>query len=411
METRYKIGHIVAWATIAITCAVGIYFLCASLFSDGLEWRVVALAMLGFAAGPFTAEIRLRGTESSVTIPFSHAVTFAGAPALGPIGSAIPAAFCGISRLIAETRGSRPVYQSLLAVLKPSAMSASAGYVYYLAGGNVFKPYSVDSTIPLIASAVTYVTFGVLLAGATWQVGSAEHEQRMSARRLFAAWGLALFGGYVLAVLYATAPPYILISAAFGAMVAGYAVTREKANKTKEVAIGVVEEEKAEESDEIIEPLFVDPDTGIANQRYLSIFLQREIGRAARSGKGFTLAVFDVDSAQVEREDALRELALRLKSHLRSYDLVAFHISGRPIVVLPEISREESPAIAKRLHAQVTEDPNSDLKITASVGIAFFPGDGDGEIDLINAAHHALNQGRYSGQNSVHVNRKLAEAS
>lgn len=164
--------------------------------------------------------------------------------------------------------------------------------------------------------------------------------------------------------------------------------------------------------------IYVDQATGMASRRYLTMFLQREINRCRRTQAPIALAIFDVDAYQkLEKRaganalnTALADIGARLKSALREYDLVARYSPGRLALVLPETDTRGAQEVVQRLHALATSVRLNGAPLSVTVGISGFPEHGETPDELINSAHHALNQGRSNAANAVYVLDALRKA-
>lgn len=165
--------------------------------------------------------------------------------------------------------------------------------------------------------------------------------------------------------------------------------------------------------------VYVDQATGLASRRYLTMFLQREINRCRRTRAPIAVAVFDIDAHQklVQRagpnalNTALADIGARLKSALREYDLVARYSDGRLALVLPETDGRGAHEVVERLHGLATSVRLNGAALSVTVGIAGFPEHGETPDELINSAHHALNQGRSTAANTIYTLDALKKAS
>ena len=397
-----------------IACAVfgaGILFVGGDISSPGLEWRLLAMAGLAFVLSPYTAELRGRGSGRSIPLAPWHSALFAGAITLGPLGAALPAAFHGCARIIFGPNGTKPLSHVLYALAKPATACSLASLAYILSGGNALRPQAVDSFVPVLVAGAVYVGASMALTvTAREQAGEAAQEPRAAV--LLAAWMLTLLGGYTLAVLYAVAPTYILICLCAAAGVAGYALRESRAQNDR--VAHTPDADKADRNQPDETNVFVDALTGLANERYLEMFLTGELSRASRVSKSLSIAVFDIDGSKKLAEGAALEetviaLGARLKNEVREYDLVARHSPHRLLVALPDTSSEEAYEVVIRLHGSVTAQPINGRPVSASVGIATFPEHGVTPQELINASHRVLNHGRFMGPNCVHVSHRLEQ--
>jgi diguanylate cyclase (GGDEF)-like protein len=237
-----------------------------------------------------------------------------------------------------------------------------------------------------------------------------------------AGWSLCIFSGYALAVLYAIAPSYVLLALVVPAVLAAGALLTSSKQQPQPQEMAR-EEQKPDPQPEKKTPkttgsAFVDPITGLANRRYLDMFLKNELSRSERAERPLSVAVFDLDefnSAPNKKDEAAREALVamgeKLKSEVRDYDLIASYSATRLVTVFPEASAQEAEEIASRLHESVIGVKLQDKPLSVSVGISTFPEHGSTPEDLINASHRALNQGRFLGPNRVHSFRELQKAS
>lgn len=393
-------------------CCAGLVFICVALTDPELEWRLLALVALAFALSPVSAELRSRSKPASITIPFVHSVMFAGAIALGPACAALPGAFAGTAKLFFDPTERRPVSQVLYAVLKPAAVCSGAAFVYVAMGGDAALPHRTDSFVPMLLAAAAYVSLSAVFVGLADCAHPSSGTERPRGSVLAVSWALCLAAGYPLAVVYAFAPGWVLLVPAAAAALAHAAF--------KDAPAEIEERESADLCPtDSSEGEFVDPATGLANRRYLMMFVSREISRAQRSRRPISLAIFDLDESKslLERhgpeslDDLLALMANCMRSGLRDYDLVARYSNGRLIVALPEAPSETAFEIAGRLHesAASVEIDGKPLEIT--VGIATFPEHASTAEELVNSAHHALNRGRFTGANRVHSLHELRKAS
>ncbi len=174
-----------------------------------------------------------------------------------------------------------------------------------------------------------------------------------------------------------------------------------------------------EPSDDNQSGIYVDQATGMASRRYLTMFLQREINRSRRARSPIAVAVFDVDAYQKLEQragvnavnTALADIGARLKSALREYDLIARYAPGRLALVLPETDARSAHEVIERLHALATSVWLDGAPLSVTVGISSFPEHGETPDELINSAHHALNQGRSAAANTVYTLDALKKAS
>ncbi len=163
--------------------------------------------------------------------------------------------------------------------------------------------------------------------------------------------------------------------------------------------------------DRSLELAVTDPLTGLRNRRYVV----RHLEGVLRGGPAAVL-MLDVDRFKTINDThghaagdiALREVAERLKSHLRAADVVARYGGEEFMVVLAGAPAEYASAVAERLLATLGQDPISIgtalLRITASIGLAVTP-QGTSAAVATEAADLALYRAKAGGRNRVETTR------
>lgn len=390
--------------------SIGLAIAVRLIIASGFEWRLPAMAVLAFGLSTFKIEINSRDDSRSLSVPLWHSVLFAGAVTLGWPGAVLPGAFFGAARLMFGEREPKHFTYYLYAILKPAIACVLAALTYTATGGDILRPQAVDAIFPILAAGVVYAACFMILKDESIK---AEGNRRRS----IIAWSLSLLAGYCLAVINSAAPAYVLLVPLLAVGMVRFALWEP------EKRVEVVEEnqppvETSEPARVQEDNPFVDPGTGLANEKYLDMFLKREISRAERNGGSISAAVFDLDNTKKLTEsfgkgfidEALAVIGMRLKNSLRDYDLVVRHSPRRVLVVLPETGAEEAYAVTDRLHQFAIAEPHNGITLSTSVGIATYPDDANTQNELIQACHRALNQGRFTGPNRVHGLRRLEKA-
>jgi diguanylate cyclase (GGDEF)-like protein len=151
-------------------------------------------------------------------------------------------------------------------------------------------------------------------------------------------------------------------------------------------------------ADERVQQLVAtDPLTGLANYRRLIEAIELEIKRYGRSGRPLAILLFDLDGLKKVNDThghlvgsrALCRLADVLRAHCRQLDTPARFGGDEFAVVLPETTSAQAQQIAARIRERIASDGESP-PISASVGSAVFPDDGDSIDKLLSAADRAL---------------------
>lgn len=406
-----------------LICAAGLACVVCALFSSGLEWRILSLAVPAAAVTPFVAEVRNRWGNNTIYFSLTHSLLFAGVLALGPLGASLPAALGAAVRLAVESPSRKPLHKVLYSIVKPAGLCSFSSLVYVMLGGNIIRPQQVDSFVPLLCAAAVYIGANALLAAAGSKCRSSEpcSDNLPSTVGVAAGWSLCIFSGYALAVLYAIAPSYVLLALAAPAVLACgtlFAVSKKHEQPLDKAEQGQNDESQSKTESPKSDSAFIDPMTGLANRRYLELFLKNELNRSERAERPLSIAVFDLDEFKSRQNvkdeaagEALAAMGEKLKAEVRDYDMVAKYSSTRLVAVFPEACAQEAEEIAQRLHDCVISTRLKKKPLSVSVGISTFPEHGSTTEDLINAAHRALNQGRFLGPNRVHSFRELQKAS
>jgi diguanylate cyclase (GGDEF)-like protein len=148
--------------------------------------------------------------------------------------------------------------------------------------------------------------------------------------------------------------------------------------------------------------------TQLANRRAFDGSLDRELGRAARTDGRLSVVLLDIDHfkllndnhGHVVGDSVLRQIAAALAQCGREYDTIARYGGEEFAAVLPGCSTGLAMQVAERLREAVETAP-SEVKVTASAGVATYPYDGIDVASLLSAADRALYASKRSGRNQV----------
>jgi two-component system cell cycle response regulator len=159
--------------------------------------------------------------------------------------------------------------------------------------------------------------------------------------------------------------------------------------------------------DRSLELAVTDPLTGLRNRRYV----RRHLDGVLR-GSDAAVMLLDVDRFKTINDTyghaagdaALKEVAERLKSHLRAADVLARYGGEEFMVVLAGAPTDYAAMVADRLRAALSNDPISVgpalLPITVSIGLAIAPV-GCSVSGAIAAADAAPYRAKAAGRNRV----------
>lgn len=154
--------------------------------------------------------------------------------------------------------------------------------------------------------------------------------------------------------------------------------------------------------------------TGLPNREVFLDRVNQAIRTAVRNDeKHMGLLFIDLDKFKPVNDthghdvgDAvLKEIASRIKSCLRTTDVVARHGGDEFVALLPKLrSKEDSQLVAARMLdacAKPIYINGLECRLGASIGIAIWPKDGINCAQLIKAADTAMYQGKHNGRNSI----------
>ena len=156
--------------------------------------------------------------------------------------------------------------------------------------------------------------------------------------------------------------------------------------------------------------------TGLYNRRYLERALEREVLRASRNHRTVGVIMIDLDHFKDfndthghEAGDALlRVLGDYLVTHVRAEDIACRYGGEEFVVILPEASPEMCRSRAEQLWRGVQGlhvNFHGELLrgVTASLGVAAFPGHGKTTAELLRAADSAMYAAKRQGRDRVEI--------
>jgi diguanylate cyclase (GGDEF)-like protein/PAS domain S-box-containing protein len=161
------------------------------------------------------------------------------------------------------------------------------------------------------------------------------------------------------------------------------------------VALDITERKKTEE--EIRHQATHDGLTDLANYREFYCSLEKEVHRAERSHHSFGLLLLDLDDLKaindrlghLAGDRALRRLARVMTENCRVTDVAARYGGDEFAILLIDADAERVQQIAQRIANHLNEQPG-ELRLSASIGSAVYPADGQSPQELLETADRRL---------------------
>lgn len=167
--------------------------------------------------------------------------------------------------------------------------------------------------------------------------------------------------------------------------------------------------------------------TGLPNHNLLKDRLAQAIVHAHRNAGVMAVAVLALDGLKEVNDGLghhagdlmLQEVAYRLTGCAREGDTVARQGADEFVVVMPELSKEQDAVVIAEKLLGVFAAPircgTQELFITASIGIAVYPRDGEDAESMLKHGDLALHRTREKGTNSYQfyapeMNRRVSES-
>jgi len=154
--------------------------------------------------------------------------------------------------------------------------------------------------------------------------------------------------------------------------------------------------------------------TGLPNELLLNDRLAQALALARRSASSVAVLEFNLDGfsrlnqtlGHRGADQLLLELAQRLTSCLRQADTVARRSGDNFVILMPEVTESLDVAVAVRKILDAAAAPidvsGREVHVTACVGVALFPGDGDSADSLLANAANALARAKKEGRDRFH---------
>lgn len=187
---------------------------------------------------------------------------------------------------------------------------------------------------------------------------------------------------------------------------------REKQNHTSNYVLIFHDFTERKLMEEAVKQIaYFDPLTGLPNRNLFSDRAELALEEARRFNRKMGLLIIDVDKFKDINDTyghdigdtVLQDTAIRLSGAVRKIDTVSRLGGDEFIVLLPEISGDDTiRAVAGRIMDVMRRNFNckgQDRPVTVSIGAAIYPDDADDLVSLIKRADMAMYSVKQSGRN------------
>jgi two-component system, cell cycle response regulator len=157
-----------------------------------------------------------------------------------------------------------------------------------------------------------------------------------------------------------------------------------------------------------------DPLTGLPNRRLLADRIEKAMQHVGRNHQMMAVMYIDIDGFKEVNDrhghqcgdELLRQVADRLRAATRQEDTVARIGGDEFIILLPDVACVEDVAhpASKVLRSMATafDIDGLPVRVTASIGVAFYPDDAEYAESLIARADNALYEAKRLGKNQYY---------
>ena len=155
--------------------------------------------------------------------------------------------------------------------------------------------------------------------------------------------------------------------------------------------------------------------TGLANRALFQDRLDQEVARARRVGSNTAVLLLDLDRfktindtlGHAAGDELLIEVARRLKARKREADTIARLGGDEFVLIVSELRYKEDAALVAEQLIEALKPPiqidTYDLRVSASIGVAIFPDDGDESAALLKSADMALYRAKELGRDNYQM--------
>jgi diguanylate cyclase (GGDEF)-like protein len=385
---KFSALPLLARAYVGLIAAAGLALAVMAATTGAFDRPLLLLALVVASIVVHTVKIEL--TASSSTLSLGYAVTFASLLILGGPAAILTTMAGGWAQCTLNTKTRSPWYQTVFSISTLLLSMESAALTLAWTGGRALNG-PADIVIPsVMASALAYFAVASLLMAVVIAL--------TSGRPVIRVWDREFLSG---------APNYII-----GAFVATAAV--QSVSRFGGVTSVIV-----------LAPLFftyrlykvylpliaesrTDPLTQLPNRRFLAAHAEAEIARASRSGQPLALVMVDVDRFKLindtyghqKGDEVLNLIADCLRRGLRPYDVCARYAGDEFVLILSgctaAMATQRADDFATAIAGTSPAVPgDGKLSVSASLGVAAYPGDGLTYEDLVAAADARMYQRKH----------------
>lgn len=160
---------------------------------------------------------------------------------------------------------------------------------------------------------------------------------------------------------------------------------------------------------------YIDDLTGLFNQRYLSMALDRQISMSRRQRNAFSVLFLDIDHFKEVNDQhghiigskILSQLGQLLKTNIRGNDVGIRYGGDEYLLMLVGANAINANVAAERIRDLIAKKDfivdGRTYKITTSIGVAAFPEHAESRESLVNLADQAMYQSKNSGRNCIYI--------
>ncbi len=153
--------------------------------------------------------------------------------------------------------------------------------------------------------------------------------------------------------------------------------------------------------------------TGLYSRSFFTSTVEREIQRAARTGRPFAMLMFDLDGLKAANDRfghdsgdrLLQAVADVLRGDIRVTDVAARYAGDEFVLLLPETDLAGALRVADKLRVDISRlalsNDGSLMRTSASIGLVTYPEDGRTWAELIRRADLAMYEAKRRGRDQI----------